>query len=166
MTAAAGLPPRAAVGRIFGGGGGAWHGRVVVAWCRWIPVVAQPTVPKEVLLPRDGAAPCSRGGDRWPVRALWPRASLLSPLAAGWCGAPSASGCWAPRWCRRPARRRWAGSPLFSPCFRVLKVNKGAGPRVLLASRLQSAGCLSPLIWLDSRVSEGSAGELHWALHA
>ena len=44
--------------------------------------------------------------------------------------------------------------------------NNGGGPRVSLAARRRSAGCLSPLIWLEGRVSEGSADELHWAIHA
>lgn len=35
-----------------------------------------------------------------------------------------------------------------------------------LTPRLLSASCESPSIWLKCRVPEGSAGEIHWAIHA
>ena len=107
---------------------------------------------------------CSFGGHGGPCSD--PSADLRVRSCGGRWRAPSVSGCWASWWCRRPARRRRAGSTPSSPCFRVLKMNKAGGPRVLLTSRLQSARCLSSLIWLDGRISEGSANEFHWATHA
>ena len=89
MTAAAGLPPRVAVGRIFDGGGGAWLGRVTAARWRLIPVEAQSMVLEVALhlatVPPPAAAAASDGqfGPRWA------RASLFHLSATGWCGAPS-----------------------------------------------------------------------------
>jgi hypothetical protein len=48
----------------------------------------------------------------------------------------------------------------------VGRSNKGGGPRVSLLQRHRFVGCMSPLLWSNCRVAEGSAGKLHWATQA
>ena len=46
------------------------------------------------------------------------------------------------------------------------RANNGGGPRVPPCIKMKTCQMLSPSIWLPWRVPEGSAGELHWAIHA
>jgi hypothetical protein len=48
----------------------------------------------------------------------------------------------------------------------LARLNKDGGPMVHLAQGRRSARCLSSLIWLDCRVSEGSTDELPWVSYS
>jgi hypothetical protein len=62
------------------------------------------------------------------------------------------------------------GRPRRLPVGRVgdeqLGLINGGGPSVPSHVKMRSVGCLSPSIWLDGRVPEASASELHSAANA